>query len=209
VLTLSSSKPSAFTERDLHLLETFAATTTAALQNALLHAEVQKLAITDSLTGYLNRRGFDEVSTRELERANRFGRPLSVIMIDIDNFKDINDTYGHVIGDRVLQQLAGRLQTSLRDVDVLGRYGGDEFIVLLPEADVEMASAVAERIRIEFYQPLSLGKILSMESPLLVSASFGVAELTAEIQDIGSLIEKADSAAYQAKQKGRNLVEVA
>jgi diguanylate cyclase (GGDEF)-like protein len=209
VLTLSSSVPFAFTPHDLHLLETFAATTTAALQNALLHAEVQKLAITDSLTGYMNRRGFDDLSARELERALRFGRPLSLIMIDIDNFKKINDTYGHAVGDRVLYHLAGRLQSSLREVDVLGRYGGDEFIVLLPETDAETASAVAERIRIEFYRPLSIGKTLPPEKPLIVSASFGVAGLTNDIQDIASLVEKADRAAYRAKQNGRNLVEVA
>lgn len=209
VITLSSSYAAAFTPRDLHLFESFAATATAVLQNALLHAEVQKLAITDSLTGYLNRRGFDDLGAREMERAVRFERPLSIVMVDIDNFKEINDTYGHAVGDRVLHNLAQRLLASLREVDIVGRYGGDEFVILLPEANVDIAIAVAERLRTALHKPLFVGKPLLPENPLTVSASFGVAELTKESQDIAALIEKADAAAYRAKQKGRNLVEVA
>jgi diguanylate cyclase (GGDEF)-like protein len=209
IIFLSASAPRVFSVNDLHLLETFAATTTAALQNALLHGEVQKLAITDSLTGFLNRRGFDDLSSREFERAVRFGRPLSAIMIDIDHFKDINDTYGHVIGDQALSLLARRLQEVLREVDVLGRYGGDEFIALLPETDPETAAAVAERIQSSFHIPLVIGKSGSQPLSLMVSASFGVAGLNDEIKDIHTLIEKADSASYRAKQSGRNRVEIA
>jgi diguanylate cyclase (GGDEF)-like protein len=209
VLFLSAAAPRAFTSQDLHLLESFAATTTAALQNAFLHAEVQKLAVTDSLTGFLNRRGFDEISAREFERSRRFGRPLAAVMIDIDHFKDINDTYGHAAGDRVLIQLADRLQETLREVDILGRYGGDEFIILLPESEQEIAAAVAERIHESLARPFSLAGPGKEGASLNVSASFGVAAMTQDINDISALIHLADEASYRAKQQGRNRVEVA
>ena len=212
-ISLTSSRPGAFTEGDLRLLVSFATTTTAAIQNAMLHSEVQKLAITDSLTNVYNRRGFFELGRREVERAHRFGRPLSAILVDIDNFKDVNDSYGHSVGDEALQLISERSHTSIREVDILGRYGGDEFILLLPETDLFTACAVAERIRLRISEPLVLtlpnsgGEVAQVT--FTVTASFGVANLLAETPDLPALIERADHAAYLAKRAGRNRVEVA
>lgn len=207
-VSLSASRPSAFTEADLRLLVSFATTTTAALQNAFLHAEVKKLARTDPLTDIHNRRGFFDLGQREVERARRFGRSLSLIMMDLDGFKVVNDVYGHSVGDQVLRILTGRLRSSVREVDILGRYGGDEFVVLLPETDLFTARVVAERIRLQVAEPLTLPDLLSPECSLVVTASLGVAHAVADTLTLASLLERADAAAYQAKRRGRNTIEV-
>jgi diguanylate cyclase (GGDEF)-like protein len=204
VISLTASQPSVFSERDLYLLETFGATTTAALRNARLHSEVIQLAITDSLTGFLNRRGLEEMGRREVERALRFDRPLSILMMDLDHFKEINDTYGHGPGDQVLQVLAERIRLSVRDVDILARYGGDEFLIILPESDLFTACGIAERIRRRVEEPIAG---ISEEDPLLVTASFGVSSAISET-DLAVLIKRVDFAAYQAKRKGRNRIEI-
>ncbi len=204
-ITLSANKTNAFTESDKRLLVSFAATTTAALRNAQLHAEVQKLAITDSLTGLYNRRGFFEIGRREIQRARRFKHPLSAIMIDVDHFKQINDTYGHIVGDRVLVHLAGSLQKITRSVDILCRYGGDEFAILLPETDLFTATAVAERLR-----QCAMESSVTIESGQVpFTISLGVSKAVADTQELASLLESADTALYYAKQRGRNRVEVA
>jgi diguanylate cyclase (GGDEF)-like protein len=205
VVALSSSVYGAFKESDLRLLDSFAATTTTAIQNAQLHSEVQKLAITDALTHLYNRRGFSELAQREIERARRFQRPVSAIMLDLDNFKLVNDTFGHSVGDKVLQVLAERMHQSLREVDIISRHGGDEFVVLLPETDLFAACSVAERIRQNLSEPMEIENA----GPLSITASLGVARgLTASTQDITSLLERADSALYSAKHNGRNRVDV-
>lgn len=216
VLTLGAARPMAFSAADLSLLVSFATTTTAAIQNAVLHAEVQKLAITDSLTGLYNRRGFFEMAQHEVDRARRFNRPLSVILVDLDEFKGVNDTYGHALGDVVLRTLAERLRAAVRDVDILGRYGGDEFIILLPETDPPTAGAVAERVRARLAEPLDPEGALPLPltaatgrpfSPLLVTASLGVASSNSSSHDLTDLLGRADIAAYAAKRSGRNRVE--
>ncbi len=203
-LCLESSQSGAFHEGDLSLLTSFAATATAAIRNALLHAEVQKLALTDSLTNLYNRRGFNELAKRELERARRFGRPLSALMIDMDHFKEINDIYGHGEGDLVLRQVADVIKRNIREVDILGRYGGDEFNALLPETDLFVACNVAERLR----QRIEGLEIRSGERKINVSASLGVAKYSPDIIDLDNLIGRADAAMYNAKQSGRNRVEI-
>jgi diguanylate cyclase (GGDEF)-like protein len=212
IISLCSARVQAFTEADKRLLKSFANTTTAALRNAMLHAEVQKLAVTDSLTDVYNRRGFFSFGRREIERALRFGRSLSVILIDIDNFKDINDTYGHGVGDQVLRIVADRLKASVREIDILGRYGGDEFVILLPETEGPAASAAAERIRFHLAEPIAIkGAAPSLEgvrSFLNITASLGIANLSGHPQDLSSLIARADVAAYAAKQSGRNRIEM-
>jgi diguanylate cyclase (GGDEF)-like protein len=209
LLSLRASRTAAFVEADKRLLMSFANTTTAALQNAMLHAEVQRLAMTDSLTSVYNRRGFFEFGKREIERAARFGRPVSALMVDVDYFKEINDTYGHTEGDHVLRILAGRLRSIIREIDVLGRYGGDEFVILLPETDSETACIVAERIRQRIAEHIVINEVNEAgQVELSMTASLGVASQAATVQDINSLIKRADTAAYVAKQKGRNRVEV-
>ncbi len=203
-LSLESPKVKAFTSDDLRVLVTFAATATAAIRNAQLHGEVQKLALTDTLTNVYNRRGFMELSKREVERARRFGRPLSAIMVDVDHFKDINDTYGHAEGDRVLRLVADRLNSNIREIDILGRYGGDEFTIILPETDLFVATNVAERVRRSVIEIPTLMK----DEPIQVSLSIGVARANPETADLMGLLESADAAMYTAKQAGGNRVEV-
>jgi len=203
-ITLESIQHNAFTETDLELLVSFAATATTAIQNAQLHAEVQKQAITDTLTGFYNRRGFIELGRREVERALRFGHPLSALMLDIDLFKQINDLHGHLIGDRVLVGLTNRCAQELRQIDLLGRYGGDEFVVLLPETSLENAQCVAERLR----TTAANIPIVANGTPLQITISVGVAALDEKIKTLENLMDQADQALYQAKEAGRDRVVV-
>lgn len=203
-LSLSASKPAAFRESDLQLLVSFAATTTAALHNAMLHAELQKIAITDPLTGLYNRRGLLELGKHEIERFERFGTPLSAIMLDIDHFKQVNDTYGHPVGDQVLRGLADRCRSHVRLVDILGRYGGEEFVVILPETDLFQASAVAERLR----RAIEEQPFETEQGPVSITTSVGVSRARQNLAGLVALIEQTDSALYQAKQNGRNRVEI-
>jgi diguanylate cyclase (GGDEF)-like protein len=207
VLMLNASQPSAFTEPDLHLLVSFAATTTAALENAKLHAEVQRSAITDPLTEVFNRRGFFELGLREVERARRFERQLSVLMLDLDEFKQVNDAYGHAAGDHVLQVQAARLRSSIREVDVLGRYGGDEFVILLPETNLFKASQVAERMRRIISEPIAHQSANGVEQ-ISVTASIGITRVRLDGDSLTNMLERADTAAYRAKHAGRNRVEI-
>ena len=202
-ISLESTQVSAFDESDLRLLVSFADTATAAIQNARLHAEVQKLAITDSLTGLYNRRGLFELGQREVERARRYKRPLVAIMMDVDRFKFINDYYGHTAGDQVLQTVAKRCSDNMRRIDILGRLGGDEFTFLLPETDMFTASNVAERVR----QTVAERPVAAEETTINVSVSLGVARATSATPDLEVLISRADAAMYVAKREGRNRVE--
>ncbi len=202
-LSLESTKETTFNEGDLRLLVSFAATATAAIHNARLHAEVQKLAITDELTGLYNRRGLFELGQREVERARRYKRPLVALMMDIDHFKFINDYYGHSVGDQVLQSVAKRCTDNLRRIDILGRLGGDEFTFLLPETDMFTASQVAERVR----NTVAERPLVTEENPISVSVSLGVARATSATPDLEVLISRADAAMYIAKREGRNRVE--
>lgn len=204
VISLQSQSPYAFTRGDLHLLDSFAATITVAIQNAMLHAEVQHMAITDALTGLYNRRGFFELGQREIERFQRFGRPLSLIMLDIDNFKLVNDAYGHTTGDIVLRELSKSCRAIIRQVDIFGRYGGDEFVILLPETDTFMACEVADRMRREVEEmALHLD-----QSEIKVTVSLGVSRAVKDTHSLAGLLERADTALYKAKHNGRNRIEV-
>jgi diguanylate cyclase (GGDEF)-like protein/PAS domain S-box-containing protein len=155
----------------------------------------------DPLTGVFNRRQLEEVLRKELERAARHARPLSVAMMDADHFKNINDTYGHQTGDEVLRAISDRCRKTLRSNDVFGRYGGEEFVVVFPETNIEEAGAVAERLRVAVAEnPIQVG-----DNALGVTVSIGLAAY-APGQDIDKLFQRADSALYVAKQDGRNLV---
>jgi diguanylate cyclase (GGDEF)-like protein len=173
------------------------------VENVDLHETVKRQAVTDELTGLFNHRRFQEVMTAEVERARRYGHELGLIMLDIDNFKQVNDTYGHLTGDNVLRAVARVLRQSSRDVDEPARYGGEEMAVALPLTDLEGAYQFAERVR---------GRIETLEIPLLdgagsvkVTASFGVASLaSAERADKDALVAAADGALYVAKRTGKN-----
>lgn len=191
-----------FTQEDEDLVLGLAADAAIAIENARLFGQVQQLSITDGLTGVYNRRHFFELAEREFERAHRYERLLSAIMVDIDNFKSVNDKFGHAAGDEVLRVIARRLLDCMREVDILGRYGGEEFAVLLPENDLASAQNVAERLRRRIADaPISLE-----HSPLTVTISLGVATPDKGCDSLAALLERADQALYTAKQEGRNRV---
>jgi diguanylate cyclase (GGDEF)-like protein/PAS domain S-box-containing protein len=171
-----------------------------------LYQEIQHLAIQDPLTGCLNRRHFMNLAGQELDRSLRYKRPLSLLMLDIDHFKDFNDRYGHPIGDQILCALVNLCQARLRSVDIVGRYGGEEFVILVPETGSEAALKVAERLRTEVEK-------MNVDTPagiLSLTISIGVASIETEFeqaQTVDSLIKRADQAVYAAKAAGRNCVK--
>ena len=162
--------------------------------------ELRRLATTDSLTGMLTRRAFAAEAAREVARARRTGGSMACIAFDIDHFKSINDRFGHAAGDRVLQTVARVCRENLRAVDVAGRLGGEEFAILLPEADVAQAVVVAERLRLA----LAEAAVPDGEAVIRLTASFGVAGLTPDETTADAALLRADAAAYDAKRGGRN-----
>jgi diguanylate cyclase (GGDEF)-like protein len=194
-----------FGEETTKLAEWLSSQAAIALENARLHDIVQWQAITDELTGLVNRRRFLDALRSEIARGQRLGGRLSVVLADLDDFKLINDRFGHHAGDEVLLAFADLLRAHGRDVDVAARLGGEEFAILLPETGLEGARAVAERLR----QSLAGLRIrLGERDEVTVTASFGVAEL-AEGQSVDSLLREADTALYQAKERGKDRVELA
>jgi diguanylate cyclase (GGDEF)-like protein len=165
-------------------------------------AELIALATTDPLTRAANRRSFMESGKTELERRSRTGRPLSLIAIDVDHFKSVNDRYGHAAGDAVLQTLSVTLMTELRSVDVLGRIGGEEFAILLPETALLQAAQVAERLR----RAVEGMEVVHGDKSLRVTMSLGVVEVSPGITGLSEAMNKADAALYRAKASGRNCV---
>jgi diguanylate cyclase (GGDEF)-like protein len=163
------------------------------------------LAMTDPLTGILNRRHFLSASTAELSRVKRYGFPLTLLMIDIDNFKSVNDTYGHGVGDIVIRTIANTCRTALRLPDILARYGGEEFVVTMPQTAEPEAKRVAERLR----ESLSEAEIDTKDGKLRVTVSIGLAQWITSDNSIEDTIERADQALYAAKRAGKNCVTVA
>ena len=185
-------------------LKTLAAYVGIALENARLFEELRTLATTDSLTQCMNRRHFMEVLTAEMARSRRYGTKLSVIMFDLDHFKSVNDTYGHLAGDAVLKDTVGTCSGLLRTTDTIGRYGGEEFVFCLPGTDLEGAAALAERLRADIERnavPAGDGR------KIRITATFGVAEMLGEATP-EALLGRADIALYRAKDEGRNRVGV-
>lgn len=171
-----------------------------------LQAELEQQAHTDALTGVPNRRYFLELAEQEFTRSQRYARPLSVLMIDVDHFKRVNDSHGHATGDLVLNQLTGVCASRLRQADVIGRMGGEEFAVILPETDVIQARETAERLRVAVEAtPIPLPQGL----PLQFTISIGVASLDTTTPNLDTLLSRADEALYAAKHQGRNRVCIA
>lgn len=166
---------------------------------------LRELAITDGLTGLFNHRHFKDFMKTELTRAERYGRPLCLLMLDVDRFKDYNDAHGHPAGDEVLKALAGIITARLRDVDCTARYGGEEFAILLPETDRKNGMLVAEDIRAQVESYQFAGRESQPSGKLTVS--IGVAEFPGDSADPETLLKKADEALYRAKGQGRNRVE--
>lgn len=192
-------------EDDIAATSLFANQVAITLENARLYAEVQQLAITDVLLEIYNRRGLFALGAREVERAQRLHRPLSALILDLDFFKRINDTHGHAIGDEVLHEVAQRCRSNIRGIDLIGRYGGDEFAVLLPETDLGVAHLIAERLRTTIADtPIATQR----SGGVTLTISLGGAALTASTPDLAALLHHADGALYMAKRRGRNRVEV-
>jgi diguanylate cyclase (GGDEF)-like protein len=190
-----------FSEEDQRRAEIFITAANTALSNAALVSHIHEESITDPLTGAYNRRGWSDLGQREVARVHRSGHPMSVVMLDIDHFKSINDTWGHTLGDEVLISLVSRVEANLRDIDILGRYGGEEFIVLLPETDHRAAVQVAERLR----STIAATPIIAQPQQLSITISLGIVTLSPEEPTtFEQLTEMADTALYQAKRTGRN-----
>jgi diguanylate cyclase (GGDEF)-like protein len=195
----------AFSDQERELFAYLAGQATLSIENVDLHETVQQQAVTDELTGLFNVRQFHSRLAGEIERAERFATPLSLVMLDIDKFKSVNDNHGHQQGDRVLVEVARVLRRLSRDVDLPARYGGEELAVVLPQTDLAGAEQQAERMRAAIeamqIQRLDGGGLLP------ITASFGVASFPGEGADKTELIAAADAALYRAKRGGRNRVE--
>jgi diguanylate cyclase (GGDEF)-like protein len=177
-----------------------------AIENVLLHEEAQRLSLTDGLTGTWNRRFFQMQFRQVLATATRFQRNFSILMLDLDNFKQVNDTHGHQRGDAILVEFSQRVTAALREVDTFARYGGEEFICLLSETDTAGAITTAEKIRETIkIDPFGDGG----ETPLSLTVSIGIASYPEHGDTFRALVESADRAMYRAKQLGRDRVAVA
>jgi diguanylate cyclase (GGDEF)-like protein/PAS domain S-box-containing protein len=193
VINIISATPDFFTPLHTERVMAFASQAAIAFENARLFEHAQQLSLTDPLTDLYNMRYFANVAKTEFERNQRYERTLSVAMMNIDHFKTINDTYGHVMGDFALTEIAARIKKAVRTVDTVARYGGDEFIVLMPETDMEEACQVAERIR----QIVADGPIENEDAVISVTLSLGIAEMNKNIKSLDELIKLADQALYE------------
>lgn len=207
ILSLEKIEPDSFHPEHAGRLAAFAGQAAVALEIARLFDEVHQLAIIDSLTGAFSRRHILELAVQEIERTRRYAHSLCVFMLDIDHFKQINDTYGHLFGDVVLQKVIQWTRESLRRTDKIGRYGGEEFFILLPETEISHAMHIAERLRRRIEQiPLEI-----KNDEVYVTVSIGVSMLQVRIDEpaddlLKELIDHADQALYSAKAAGRNRV---
>lgn len=203
-LFLQAKQPYAYGEDQISLIEMIANQASVAIDNSRLFEKIQNMAITDALTGIYNRRYFYEYAENEIIRSLRYQSEMSLIMIDIDRFKLVNDKFGHLIGDQTLKMVADTCLSVLRKVDVLCRFGGEEFIVLLPETSKKDATIAAERIRqaiAEQSVPTDTAK-----GPVSITVSIGVTQLKGKEETLKHLIDQADQALYAAKESGRNRV---
>ena len=167
--------------------------------------EIRDLAITDDLTQVFNRRYFFELADREIERSRRTGGPLAIVLFDIDDFKLVNDHHGHLAGDLVLQEMCRVCQAIVRPYDVFARFGGEEFVFLLPDTDESMARAFADRLR----QLIARHIVTYKDTSVQITVSVGLAVFTPRRDSLDDLISRADSALYKAKDFGKNRLETA
>jgi len=170
-----------------------------------LEIELLHLSKHDALTNLLNRRATEKQLTQNIKRAQRYKHPLSVCMLDIDYFKHINDTYGHNIGDEVLKEISKLITTTIRDIDYCGRYGGEEFLIILPETSVSKTQKLAERIRNIIHKKVFLS---DNKKQFTISVSIGISELNIKNKSLKEIIKAADMAMYSAKKSGRNRVVI-
>jgi diguanylate cyclase (GGDEF)-like protein len=203
VMNVLYAQPHEFDDEEMRLLKALADTAALAVHNAAMHERITRLAVTDELTGLANRRRFMELLRQEVQRARRYSRPLTLLMIDLDRLKQINDTHGHAAGDAMLRGVADNIRVSVRATDYAARLGGDEFAALLPETGRAEALTIAERIRAN----VEKFSAVVNEAPIQSTVSIGlVSRAAGEVTDLPSFIHQADDALYQAKAGGRNAV---
>lgn len=200
LLVLASDAPQARLDDQLEVASALVAQGMTAHDRATLFAQVQALAVADELTGIANRRRFFEVAARDLTAAARSSRPLCVLMVDIDHFKRVNDTYGHPTGDDVIREVSRRLAEGIRSSDLIGRYGGEEFSIVLQDA--ASGTRLPDRLR----SRVADEPIPTRSGPLDVTVSIGLAFLEGSDDQLETLLARADAALYRAKQNGRNQV---
>jgi diguanylate cyclase (GGDEF)-like protein len=189
-------------ERDKNRFQILAQQLLIMLKRSLLYKKIQELAIMDGLTGVFGRRHFLERLNEEIKRSRKFKHCFSFLMVDVDRFKDFNDKYGHLVGDAILREISETVKSAVRQIDFVGRYGGEELSIVLPETDKEQALLVAERIRHE----IESKKIKVYDEELKVTISVGISAFPDDARDSCLLIDAADSALYLAKNSGRNRV---
>jgi diguanylate cyclase (GGDEF)-like protein len=192
-----------FTESEFHVLSTVGTSLALAFRNADTHRQIQELALRDSLTGLLNRRALEEVLVREFKAGTRYSSSACFILVDLDYFKVVNDQLGHLAGDQVLKTTAALMRGAVRDIDAVGRYGGEEFGIVLPHTDLDRALVLAERLR----RQIERQAFEADQGIVRMTASMGIAHIPdATIRSVSEWIAAADSALYDAKALGRNRV---
>jgi len=203
-ISMQSYLPNAFSKEQIELFEVIATQATFAIENARMYARMEEMASTDVLTGLNNRRQFISLAENEVARSLRYKKKCSMIMFDIDDYKLINDTFGHAAGDRILVEFSSLLKKNTRKMDICGRLGGDEFGLVLPETDSPRAGVIAERVR------SSLASLEIDFNGVMIKAtsSIGISQLKGKIKDLQTLMETADSALYQVKHLGKNQVKI-
>jgi len=204
VISIESSKSRFYSEKDQKTLITLANSMTIAIDRAVLYRRLNEEATIDPLTKVYNRRAFDRKLTYEIQRVKRFDLTFSLLIIDIDHFKKFNDEYGHLLGDFVLREVAARITGSVRNIDVVSRYGGEEFTVILVETPLEKAEVAAERIR----ECIDEKPFVKDRTNYRVTVSIGTAQHTLKLDSSEKLIDYADKALYMAKSSGRNCIKV-
>ena len=200
ILYVDEFSPRKFTERELRPLSILSSFAAMSIDHAKLHELTKEMAMTDSLTGLHNLRRFHADLKKEMSRASRHRENVSLMMLDIDDFKKLNDGYGHPFGDRVLQRLAETLKSAVRLSDIAARYGGEEFVVILPMTDGAQAKALAQRV----LSMITAGAADLMEGKRPLTVSIGIASYPDDTTDALELIQKADEALYQAKRNGKD-----
>ena len=196
-ITLASRKPNAYGPEFTGIIERITPLIAAQVENIHLYSEAVEMARVDELTGLHNRRALNETITSEIKRCSRYGGTFSLIILDIDTLKPVNDTYGHLVGDEYIKLVGGIIQRAIRSTDRAFRHGGDEFSILLPQTTVDDATSVAERVRQRIASATS-------DTGTPITCSLGVASWPTSGPDVNDLINAADTALYQAKRSGRN-----
>jgi diguanylate cyclase (GGDEF)-like protein len=206
LLTLIDPRRGLFEDEDGGTLQALASQGAIAIENARMHRLITKQASTDGLTGLANHREFQDQLRREVERAQRFNLPLSLMLLDLDDFKLINDRFGHLTGDSVLRVLSQILRGAIREIDCAARYGGEEFAIILPGTTAEGAARLGERVRMAIAErPVRHGE----DRVVSVTASFGIATMPNDGSTQVELVAAADAALYQAKRAGKNRIVIA